>query len=412
MSGSLADIRAEWQMSWRAGLASFVGTGLGGAIAPALFSLFILPLEEAFGWSRSQITLAFTFTMIGGFSAVFVGRLIDRLGPRRPMLAAFAMMSLFYCLLAAMPGQIIWFYVAYTLLNLFALPTTGLGYSRVLCSHFVKTRGVALAVGRAGTGLATAVLPIVLYFVMAAASWRAGYLLMASLILAIAIPVTWWGIDRPDVPGSLQARQVAQPLSKRDPSGVLALLTNRRVILISLGSALAYLAIIAITSQMQPILVDRGLSEEQAAWLLGTLGLASLVGAFGTGFLLDRFWAPGVALLMLGCGVAGTLMLAVFPGNEVLLTAAVLLVGLTLGAEIDISSYVIARYCGMASYSSVYGIAIAAIASASAVGPLLTSRMFEASGNYQSALLLCSGCFVLAAIAYLLLGRYPAKLAE
>ena len=90
MSGAFADIRAEWRENWRAGLASFVGTGLGGAIAPALFSLFILPLEEAFGWSRSQITLAFTFTMIGGLSAPFVGRLIDRLGPRKPLLAAFA----------------------------------------------------------------------------------------------------------------------------------------------------------------------------------------------------------------------------------------------------------------------------------------------------------------------------------
>lgn len=402
------DLSEEWRGHWRAGLASFIGTGLGGSIAPTIFSVFILPLEQTFGWTRSEVMLAFSFTSICGLSAPFFGRLIDRVGPRKPLLGAFAGVAALWVLLAANPGELLWFYAALALLSVVGMPTTGLGYSRVLCSHFVKTRGTALAVGRAGTSLATALLPMALYFAIEHGTWRAGYMLMAALILFVALPVTWWGIDR----GFAPTLAAANPRPDGHHTSTLDLLTNRYVILMCLGGALAYFAIIGISSQAIPILVDRRLSEEQATWLVGLLGFSSLAGTFVTGFLLDRYWAPSVALAVLALGATGALILATFPGELNLLTLGMVLVGIVLGAEIDIGSYLVTRYCGMANYSRIYGSLIVAIAGASAFGPWLSSTLYESTGNYAASLLASATSLGLAAVVYLMMGHYPDILPE
>ncbi|MFV0643536.1 MAG: MFS transporter [Sphingomonadaceae bacterium] len=398
------DIVGEWRVNWRPGLASFIGLGLGGSIAAPVFSIFVLPLEQSFGWSRGEISLAFTVTVFGGLCAPFVGRLIDRVGPRWPLLFSFCAMALFYSLLAAMPGHLLVFYGFYAALNFFALPTTSLGYARVLCTSFVKSRGFALAIGRAGVSLGSAILPLVLFAIIADSNWRMGWLFMAALVLCIALPVTWWGVDRKKQSGGEAAERKAD---REDIQPYLDLLGNRYVLLIAIAAAFAYVGIIAISSQALPVLVDRGISADMAAGLVGFLGLASMAGALTTGFLLDRIWAPAVAALMLICGAAGALMLALFSGDFTLAAIAFLLVGFTFGAETDICSFVIARYCGMTNYSSVYGICIVAITTASAIGSASMGYMFDAMGSYTLPLFLCSGSFAVAALIYLSLGRYP-----
>jgi predicted MFS family arabinose efflux permease len=198
-----------------------------------------------------------------------------------------------------------------------------------------------------------------------------------------------------------EGNRPAKPISTR------ALLADRKVIVIALAAALAYAPMVAIMSQSQPLLVEQGLSQGTAAMLVGLFGVTSIVGALVTGLLLDRYWAPAVAMGVLSLGATGALILASGQGTLLAASLGVLLIGFTLGAEIDICAFVVARYCGIANYASVYGITVFAIASASGVGSTAIGYIYDHAGTYGPALVVCAAAFVLSGLTYLSLGRYP-----
>lgn len=67
----------------------------------------------------------------------------------------------------------------------------------------------------------------------------------------------------------------------------------------------------------------------------------------------------------------------------------------------------VARYCGLANYASVYGFTVLAIASASALGSSAIGFAYDLSGSYTPALVVCAASFALAGLCYLGLGRFP-----
>lgn len=404
-----ASILADWRLHWRTGTAAFIGMGVGGSVMPAVFSLFIHPLELAFGWSRGEISAANAASFAGGIAAPLIGRMIDRVGTRRPLLAGYALAGLCWLLLAAMQGGIVWYYLLYTALTIAALPTTGLGYARVICAAFTQSRGFSLAVGRAGISIFSALLPVLLYAVISSWGWRSGYVTLGMLALLVGLPAAWWGIERNATKADTKAAAARAP---DIGTSWFAVLRDWRVCVIALAAALAYAPMIAILSQAQPLLVTKGLAPGNAAMLVGLLGLTSIVGAFATGIMLDRFWAPAVAALLLACGAIGALVLALLPGGLAVATIGILLIGFTLGAEIDICAFVVARYCGIRAYGSAYGITVLAIAFASGAGSSAMGWLYDTHGDYVLALTFCAGSFLLAAASYLTLGRYPALMPE
>lgn len=91
------------------------------------------------------------------------------------------------------------------------------------------------------------------------------------------------------------------------------------------------------------------------------------------------------------------------------LTAAAL-IGLGLGGEADITPYLLTRYFGLRSFSTLYGFSWTAYAVAGAIGPVMMGRAFDLSGSYTALLtVLAAGVFT-SALLFLLLPRYPASI--
>lgn len=401
-SHNINDIFIEWRTHWRTGLAAFLGMGLGGSVGPTVFSLFIKPLEDAFGWSRGEIGLAHMASVAAAISAPFLGRIIDRTGTRGPLLISFMLLGLFWLLLAAMPGPIILYYLLFTGLTIVGLPSTGLGYARAISAVFERSRGFSLAVTRAGMAVSAVILPSFLYGVITEFGWRGGYVAMAGLALFVGLPIAWAGIERRrNEPFNAGSAPTKPPLP------ALHFFRDKTVLLIALATGLAYAPLIAIVSQAQPLLLSKGLDGKTAASLVGLFGVSSVIGAFVTGFLLDRIWAPAVALVVMLVGAAGAAVLAFLPGTVAVAVIGVLLIGFAMGAETDISAFMVARYCGVANFSAVYGIVILAVSLASSIGSSGIGFMYDAYGDYAFALIIAGASFVLAGLGYLALGRYP-----
>ncbi|HEV8715002.1 MAG TPA: MFS transporter, partial [Candidatus Binatia bacterium] len=134
-----------------------------------------------------------------------------------------------------------------------------------------------------------------------------------------------------------------------------------------------------------PLLTDRGASAQSAALATSVGAGGALLARAGTGYLLDRFFAPYLAVSFF-CGSAlGIVLLWSGVGGGLAFVAAVL-VGLGQGSEFDILPYAISRYFGLPALGEIYGYAFAAITLGGALGPLVMGMSFDATGSYSPAL--------------------------
>jgi predicted MFS family arabinose efflux permease len=128
-------------------------------------------------------------------------------------------------------------------------------------------------------------------------------------------------------------------------------------------------AISAVVIHLQPILTDMGLSPRSIAPCAALLGVGIILGRFLSGSLLDHFYGPVVAMLLFVMPAVGYLML--YSQWLSLAPFAVLIVGMSLGAEGDVFAYFISRYFGLRSYAELFGWIFGVMCLAGGLGPLL-----------------------------------------
>jgi len=155
-----------------------------------------------------------------------------------------------------------------------------------------------------------------------------------------------------------------------------------------------------------PILRARGIQPEQAAAISGALGLALIVGRAFAGFLMDRFFVPLVAAIILIFPLVGVTLLALDANGTTALIAAVC-VGLAGGAELDVIAVLITRYFGNLAYAENYGWQYAAWTFGSGSAALTTNLVYDAWGTHTPALWVYVCMFAISLLMVLRLGRYP-----
>ena len=133
------------------------------------------------------------------------------------------------------------------------------------------------------------------------------------------------------------------------------------------------------------------------------------MGRLTTGLLLDRFFAPYIAALMLAISGLGILALTTASTAATAL-AGTALMGYGLGSEADVVPYLIARYFGRKHFAALYGLTWTAYAVGGATGPIVVGHFYDRAGMYQPRMVaaLALTCAVGAALSFLL-PRYPAE---
>jgi len=162
----------------------------------------------------------------------------------------------------------------------------------------------------------------------------------------------------------------------------------------------------ALTVHFVPILLTFSLSPQSAALIASSIGIFSVVGRLLVGYLLD-IWDPrliGVSALCLPA-VAALLLLSSSDPGFVLLFSAGALVGLGLGAEVDVLSFLTARFFGPAIYGTMFGTLMGIMSLGLGSGPGFTALMFDWDQSYIPVLVilalvsLASAGFLWAAIS-------------
>jgi nitrate/nitrite transporter NarK len=156
-----------------------------------------------------------------------------------------------------------------------------------------------------------------------------------------------------------------------------------------------------------PMLMDNGLTPLTAASAASALSIAAIVGRLAGGVAMDRVFAPRIAAVAFVCPIIACAALTLAPGDVGWAFASGALIGLALGAEYNLMSYLSARYFGFRQYGVIYGAIFGAFTLGQAVSPPVVGYLYAETGNYRIALMALSVCFLLSALFLQLCGRYP-----
>jgi MFS family permease len=386
---------------WRVVLAACFGVMAGfGSLFVYTFAIFVKPLGAEFGWNRETISLGFGLAAVTlGVISPLLGRWIDRFGPRRIILPCMTVYCWAIMSLAFLHSRLWQFYVTCIVLGLVGNGAAHLAYSRSISTWFQRRLGLALALVMVGAGLGAMILPVFAQTIISRAGWRAAYLSLGGLAILLGLPLSWRyvverGVTRHETaPVAHPGKTWQQGLRSYAFWIIVAVLF---VSSISMNGAITHLS---------ALLTDRGITPGDAALCASMLGGSSLLGRIGVGWLLDRFFGARVALVVSLITAAGIFLLArasSFPAGCV----AAALIGVGAGGEAAITPYLLTRYFGLRSFSTLYGLTWTFYAAAGAIGPVILGRAFDSTGSYASLLAALSVALSLAAALNLLLPRY------
>ncbi len=401
----------EFRSGWHVVLSSMLGIGLGLSPVP-FYTIGILAPELAreFGWNFGQIMLGISFTTAGVvLASPLVGLLADRFGVRIVTLVSIALFGLSFMSFALTSGSLAQYYATWLLVATLGAGTLPITWTRAVNNWFDRRKGFALGLCLLGTGLFGYLVKPYAAAVIQAYGWRMAYLAIGALPLLIALPLAFWGFHDVGPAGQTAAarraseaeRVAATPgLGKRE-----VLLSWRFAVIAGTCLMIAFVVGGAIPN-MENILKLAGFSKLDIVPLTSLIGLSVIVGRIVGGWFLDRFWAPGVAVVLLGAPSLACWLLAQGVAGYDAAAFSIVLIGFAAGVEYDLMAFLVARYFGMKSYNVVYGALYGFFSFGAGIGPWMFGHLFDLTGSYRAPLLISCGLMIASVLGLLTLGRY------
>jgi MFS family permease len=158
---------------------------------------------------------------------------------------------------------------------------------------------------------------------------------------------------------------------------------------------------------MIPIMVEDGLHASTAALVMLVVGLTSVTSRIATGYFLDRWHGALLGRIVYALPVVGVVLLMFSGGDLLVLIFAAAILGVALGAEVDIMSYLTARYFGTKNYGALYGIMVGLLVLGGGIGPQIASLIYDVWGSYQYYFWFVIPFFSLSSIFVGSCGPYP-----
>ena len=401
--------RSEFRLGWKVLVASLLGVAFGASPLPFnTIGFFIDPLQQEFGWTRTEISFGITiYGVLGALLAPAFGWLADRYGVRKVALGSLTIFGLIFASFSVIPGNLLWFYALWTMIGLFGIGSTPITWSRAINLWFFRQRGLALGLTLVGTSVSAMLLPFITTQLIGQVGWRGSFAFLALLPLAVALPLglLWFREPRDHERPPEVAAVGAAELPGRTVGEAMR---EKRFWILWISIALVSIAYAGALVHLPSMLAARGFDRTSAAAVMSVFGLSIFAGRIITGLLLDRFWAPLVTLPILCLpALSCWVLMGDAPLSLTLAVAAAFLVGFASGAETDLIAYLAGRYFGMRSYGQIYGVLYMAFGLSTAISASLYGWVRDTTGSYDPMLLAAAGMFVAGAVLLLFLGPYP-----
>ncbi|MEW9856084.1 MFS transporter [Novosphingobium sp. M1R2S20] len=372
------------------------------------FGPYVVPVSTEFGWSRAMATAGISLaTIVQAFFGILIGLAVDRYGPRPFALLGILLVPGAFALIGTATGSDLNWYLLWGLLSICVLPVQATIWTSAVASRFTVSRGLAFAVTLCGASIAATVFPLMGSWLIGEFGWRTALAAQGGIWLLIAFPIIFVffrsAFDRAKGSGRVAGHK---PVPRDLPGATLREgIFSTIYIRLFVACLLFTFTILALVVHFVPIITDRGVDPVAAAGLASLIGIFSLIGRLTTGLLLDRFAASLVGAVVFLLPVGSCLVLILAPSSYSALAVAATLVGLTLGAEIDVVVYLLSRHFGLKNFGGLYGGLLAALSIGTAAGPLAASAVYDSTGSYEPFLWAVLGFMAASSVAIASLPR-------
>ncbi len=378
---------------------SFLNLAVGYG-SRASFSVFLVFIQENYGWSRGDISAGFTVHMLVAMIGVpFVGAVVDRYGPRVLLPTGVAIMSLAIWMLGGM-NRIWHFYFFYGLLMASGRIMISMApHTAIISNWFVKKRGTAMGMTAAGSGSGSIMMTPLFQQSLTRLGWRTGCAFVAALIVAVLFPlnVIFQRLRPSDVgllpDGDLSDEKSGETSSRVSQKSAVDLADNgwtTRQAVASLRFWLLYLIFLfsasvqMIQMHLVAFLQDVGLDINVAVGIFAVVGLVQSVGVFSGGALSDRIGREksltiGVCLQIIGILILMWIRRAV---SWVNIPLFILIYGVGNGSRTSIMPTLTADLFPGNRVGSVYGLLATAITMSAAFGTWFAGWLHDLTGTY------------------------------
>lgn len=359
------------------------------------FGVFLKPLQEDFGLSRSSASGLFSiYMLLCCLIAALGGWALDRFGPRKLGLwmAALTGMAFIISSRISSPWQLL---ISYSVLLSLGTATIFTVANTTASRWFVQKRGFAVGITSSGGGVGMVVIAPLAAYLISHWSWRAAFMVVGIIVWLCMTVAALWLVKDPSNMGLLPD---GTPYPSDDGNGAVSCSPAAPQTGVTLGQAFKLmpfwllwlvwltlsLALHMIIVHVVPFAMDMGIDALDAAFIISLTGLANIPGRLVVGRLSDRV---GRNALGAACAFGQFLaLLWLMQARELwMLYLFALAFGFLWGGSSTIMTVLIGDIFGVCSLGAIMGIMSAAWAAGAALGPGIAGIVFDISGHYLVA---------------------------
>ena len=361
---------------------------------------FVIPLSEALDAGRGEVSGAINFGILGNLvAAPLVGKLSDKYGSRKMILLGVIFLSITLALFSLAQNIFHLMIISLTMV-FFAAGTGPMTYTKIISAWFNRQRGLVLGLALAGMGIGAMIIPVLNQYLITQYGWRAAYQYLGVIVFCVTfLPLYLTLKDNP--PRDESQDQSENESEFNEGVSVKEALSSSTFWIIAIGFLFIAVGNSGLLGHLQPILLDAGLTTERAAIYTGAMGFGLVIGRTVAGYLLDLYHAPYVAIAFL----AGPFLAYIFFLSGISTEYAIIpivLFGIGMGAEFDVTPFLISRYFGLKNFSVLFGFQIVTFSLGTGFGPTIMGFGFDIYGTYDVTMI---SAMVSLAIGCLLISR-------
>lgn len=377
--------------------------------------MFIGPLEDTFGWTRTQINVSLTLGAFVGFFAPWIGRMMDRNGARWVMAVSLALVGASFLLRAVMTD--LWQFYLFSTLIFFGTPGAAmLPAGRLVGVWFPAIRGRMMGLVTAGNNFGGMISVPLAALVIAVAGWRWGFASIGLLMFVVLLLVVLVVRDQPeDVareagkrwaprgdPGRA-AREALQGYSVRD-----AIRTPGLWFLIA-GMTTQQFLRTGVATQLVPHLEDIGFTTGQAAGAVSLLAFFAIGSKIGFGRLSETITARYAYVIIVGIQFVGVGLLVLAHEGHTLTLVALAIFGSGMGGVGALGPLAITEMFGLRNYGAIMGVTRLGTTVPLVGGPIMAGLIYDATGKYELMFVITLGFLAVAFVSFLLARPPPRR---
>ncbi len=404
--------------------ATFVIQMLVNGCGMYAFSLFVRPLEVAFGWTRAGIMLSLVvYNVVTAAASPVIGRIVDRYGPRRVM--AVGALTMGGGLAALSMATQLWHYnIVWGLVGCGVCATGFIPTTALLFKWFNRRRGLAVGIMGAGIGTGGFVMsPLIGGLLIPRLGWQGAFLALGAVVAGVCAPLALLVVrSEPAEVGQFvdgiapeDSESPAASTRERAGAGGATLpeaLRTPSFWLMAGSFTLFSFAMNAIFQNQVPHLQDIGFPVAAAASALSAVGIGSAVGKLAFGWVCDwlrpRYVFTFGVLVQL---VSAVILISIRAQSSLaLIWTYAVLYGIGIGCW-PIMSMVVSDTFGLRHYGAVYGVLNLIHLLGGSAGAPFAGYVHDTTGSYQLAFAVFVAAFALAVPMIVMSGRTRAGVA-